>query len=261
MNARSLHVQDVGAGRPVVLVAGFGLSHPVWDRQVRVLADAGYRAVCIDLPGTGGSPKPADGYDVDTLAGDVANVLETMDLRDVTLVGWSFGGQVAFHLTADCDRVRDLVLLTSNGVRASRSEAFPFGPPGDKLEAQLVAGEHADRLAARRATLTSGFAAPPSDDVLDFLLRVQLEMPSWAAVASYHAYLQTDLTDDLPKITVPVLQIMGERDPVMPLDGAAWLQERLADARLVVLEGCGHYPMFEAPDELDDALLSFLRRT
>jgi pimeloyl-ACP methyl ester carboxylesterase len=165
---------------------------------------------------------------------------------------------VALRLVArSAQRVAGLVLLTSNGVRASRSERFPFGPPGDKLEAQLVAGERADRLAARRATLTSGFAATPAPDVVDFLLRVQLEMPSWAAVASYHSYLQTDLTDDLAAVTVPVLQIMGARDPVMPLDGAAWLQERLADARLVVLEDCGHYPMFEAPDGLDEALLSF----
>jgi pimeloyl-ACP methyl ester carboxylesterase len=261
VNDRSLHVQDVGAGRPVVLLAGFGLSHPVWDRQVRVLVEAGYRAVCIDLRGTGGSPKPAGGYDVDTLASDVERVLDELDLRDVTLVGWSFGGQVAFRLTARCDRVRGLVLLTSNAVRASRSEAFPFGPPGDKLEAQLVAGERADRLAARRATLTSGFASAPSDEVLQFLLRVQLQMPSWAAVASYHAYLQTDLVDDLPAVTVPVLQIMGAADPVMPLAGADWLQERLSDARLVVLQDCGHYPMFEAPDALDAALLEFLRST
>jgi len=254
-----LYVQDIGSGRPVVLLAGFGLSHPVWDRQVRVLTDAGHRAICIDLRGTGRSDKPATGYEVERLAADVEAVLATLDLRDVTLVGWSFGAQVAFRLVArSAARVRDLVLLTSNGVRASRSEAFPFGAPGDKLEAQLVAGERADRLAARRATLTLGFAVPPPPDVLDFLLRVQLQMPSWAAVASYHAYLQTDLVDDLPAVTVPVLQIMGARDPVMPLDGAAWLQERLADARLVVLDDCGHYPMFEAPDALDEALLSFV---
>jgi pimeloyl-ACP methyl ester carboxylesterase len=260
--AVELYVQDVGAGRPVVLLAGFGLSHPVWDRQVRVLVESGHRAVCVDLRGTGRSDKPATGYEVDRLAADVEAVLERLDLRELTLVGWSFGAQVAFRLIArSAGRVRDLVLLTSNAVRASRSERFPFGPPADKLEAQLVAGERADRLAARRATLTSGFAAPPPADVVDFLLGVQLQMPSWAAVASYHSYLQSDLVDELPAVTLPVLQIMGARDPVMPLQGAAWLQERLADARLVVLDDCGHYPMFEAPDALDAALLEFLRST
>jgi pimeloyl-ACP methyl ester carboxylesterase len=254
----ALHVQDVGEGRPVVLLAGFGLDHAVWDEQVRVLA-ADHRVVCIDLRGTGGSAKPYAGYDIDRLVADVLAVLEHLDLREVTLVGWSFGGQISFRLTAlHPERVAQLVLVGSNGVRASRSEAFPFGGPADVLEQQLVGAERADRLKARRETMISGFGAPPRPDVLDFLVSRSLQMPSWAAVACFATYLHTDSVELVDRIRVPVLQVRGGADPVHSPRGAAWLQEQLPGGRLVELADCGHYPMFEAAGAFTDALRSFV---
>ena len=76
-----LHVQDLGAGRPVVLIAGFGLDHEVWDAQVRLLTGAGLRTICIDQRGHGSSDKPLGGYEVERLAEDAAAVLDTLDLE------------------------------------------------------------------------------------------------------------------------------------------------------------------------------------
>src|SRR6478672_7357782 len=138
----SVFAQDVGSGRPVVLIAGFGLSHEVWDREVRELA-VSHRAVCVDLRGTGRSDRPIGGYSVARLAADVEVVLRELDLRDATIVGWSFGGQVAFHVAANAaERLAQLVLVCSNGVRGpTRSEAFPFGAAGESLYEALVRGE------------------------------------------------------------------------------------------------------------------------
>jgi pimeloyl-ACP methyl ester carboxylesterase len=83
-------------------------------------------------------------------------------------------------------------------------------------------------------------------------------MPSWAAVACYESYLLTDQIELVDQVTLPVLQIVGDTDPVAPLAGAAWLQERLHDGRLVILSECGHYPMFEAPSGFRAALLDFV---
>jgi pimeloyl-ACP methyl ester carboxylesterase len=254
----SLYVQDVGAGPPVVLLAGFGLSHEVWDGEVLQLAGA-HRVVCVDLRGTGRSDNPLAGYEIARLATDVEAVLGALDVDAASVVGWSFGGQVAFRLAAVAPRlVARLVLVCSNGVRASRSDEFPFGPPAEPLLEALVRGEREDRIAARDKTIASGFCGQPDPRVLEFLVRVQLQMPSWAAVASYGSYLRTDLVALVPGVTVPVLQILGADDPVTPLDGARWLQEHLADGRLVTLDGCGHYPMFEAPAEFRAALAEFL---
>lgn len=257
----SLYAQDLGSGGTsgdVVLVAGFGLHHQVWDRQVRVLAERGHRVVCVDQRGHGKSDKPLAGYEVARLAEDLATVLERLDVVDCTLVGWSFGGQVAFRLAASKPkRVRRLALVGSNAVRASRSDQFPFGREPGKLAAALTAGEKADRIASRRATIRSGFAQEPEPDALDWLVRCSLDMPSWAAVACYHSMLETDLVAELPNVTMPVLQVVGAADPVHSAKGARWLNERLADALLVEIADCGHYPMLEAADAFDRALVAF----
>jgi pimeloyl-ACP methyl ester carboxylesterase len=251
--------QDLGEGDPVVLVPGFGMTHEAWDRQVRVLVEAGHRVVAIDQRGHGLSDKPLHGYDVDRLALDLIEVLNELVVGTCSIVGWSFGGQVAFRLAALApERVTKLVLVGSNAVRASRSAEFPFGrEPGPTVEA-MIDLETTDRFAARRTTIRTGFAHEPEPVVLDWMVRQSLAMPSWAAVACYHSMLETDLMADLDSIRIPVLQLIGELDPVHSAKGARWLRDRLADAQLVEIPGCGHYPMFEAPDELDRHLVKFL---
>lgn len=256
-----LYVQDIGEGFPVVLVAGFGMDHEVWDRQVRVLATQ-HRVLCIDQRGHGRSDKPLDGYGIDRLAMDLRSALTQLDVRNCVLVGWSFGGQVAFKVAADApDLVDALALVGSNAVRASRSADFPFGVVPEKLVPSLVSEEETDRLRARRSTISSGFARPPDEDTLRWLLNCSLRMPSWAAVACYRSMLYTDLVELLPTLSMPVLQIVGSADPVHSAKGARWLNERLGAARLVEIDDCGHYPMIEAPDSFDAALLEFVSST
>jgi non-heme chloroperoxidase len=175
------------------------------------------------------------------------------------LGGWSFGGQVAFRAAAGNPGPIDrLVLVGSNGVRASRSDGFPFGRPADALEGPLLAAERKNRAAARRAAIISGFRRSPDRSILDGLMRVSLAMPSSAAVACYRSMLRTDLTADIGRVTMPVLQIVGADDPVHSAKGAYWLNERLHQAELVELPDCGHYPMFEAADAFDAALKRFV---
>ncbi|WP_202968372.1 alpha/beta fold hydrolase [Rhodococcus pyridinivorans] len=251
-------VQDVGDGDPVVMLAGFGMDHTVWDGQVAVLS-ATHRTLCIDLRGTGQSDKPREGYTLSELTNDVIAVTDALGVEAFDLVGWSFGGQISFNLAArHPERVHRLVLVGSNGVRACRSDDFPFGHRRDQLESLLVRGEQENRLTARRATITSGFATPPEPAVMDYLTSVSLQMPSWAALACYSTMFDADLVSDLPSLKMPVRMIVGSADPVHPVQGARWLTERLFDGDLLELPGCGHYPMFEAGPELDRGLRRFL---
>jgi non-heme chloroperoxidase len=253
-----LYVEDHGSGRPVVLLPGFGLNSAAWQGQVEPLTYNGYRVITPDVRGTGQSSKPLQGYDMDHLAADVVAVLDHLDVPRAAIVGWSFGGQIGMRLaTMARSRVGALVLVGSNGVRASHSEEFPFGPDGAELEARLVHLERTKRIQTRRRTISSAFGVEPDEDVVGWLLGMQLQMPSWAAIASYATYLHSDLIAELPGLQLPVLQLMGRHDPVSPIEGAAWLQERLPDGRLVTLD-CGHYPMLEVPAAFDEALLNFL---
>ena len=252
-------VQDLGEGEAVVLVPGFGMTHEAWDRQVRVLADAGFRVICVDQRGHGRSDKPLGGYGVDRLARDLVAVLDDRGVESCSLVGWSFGGQVGFRVAVtEPSRVVRLALVGSNAVRASRSPDFPFGADPGRTVAAMVDLETSDRLAARRTTIRSGFAGDPDPALLDWMTAQSLAMPSWAAVACYHSMLESDQVADVRRAMMPVLQIIGEEDPVHSAKGARWLNERLSDARLVAIPSCGHYPMFEAPAAFDEALLEFL---
>lgn len=253
-----LHVQDVGDGPPVVSLAGFGLDHEVWDGTVRALS-ARHRVLAVDLRGTGGSDKPAGGYDMARLALDVGTVLERLDLHDVTLVGYSFGGQIALALAGLAPaRLRGLVLVCSHGVRASRSEEFPFGRPADRTEEVLVRAERERRPSARRTNILSGFHSDPDSDLVDWLVRIQLRMPSWAAIPCHHTYLHTDLTSQLTSLKIPFGQVLGAKDPVTDASAAGWVKERVPDARQFVIEDCGHYPMFEAREQFDAALTELI---
>lgn len=259
-----LHVSDSGrsdgvAGRPVMLLAGLGLDHESWAGPAAALGRH-HRVVCIDLRGTGRSAAPTDGYSLDRLAADVMAVLDRLDLSDVVLVGHSFGAQIGLLVAATVPgRVGRLGLVCSNGVRASRSDAFPFGPRPDRLEKTLVRAELEDREKARRHNVRAGFGATADPDpaLVERLVGWQLRMPSWANVASLRTYLHADLTDELAAVKMPVLQVLGADDPVTSVDGAAWVHARLSDGRLVVIDGCGHYPMFEAPERFEALLAGF----
>lgn len=254
-----LHVQDLGSGPVVVLVSGFGLDHELWDRQVRVLTSLGRRVVCVSQRGHGLSDRPLHGYEVDRLATDLVTALGKLGVRDATVVGHSFGGQITFHAGATAPQiVSKLVLVGSNAVRASRSEQFPFGAPPEPMLHALVAGEREDRIAARHKTILSGFGSEPDPRVLEWLVGCSLRMPSWSAIECYRSMLTTDLLADIPRIHQPVLQIIGETDPVHSATGARWLQTQLHNATLIQIPDCGHYPMLEAPDAFDAELSKFL---
>lgn len=255
-----LHVTDAGQGRPAVLIAGFGLDHRLWDRQVRELACAGHRVLCVDQRGHGWSDKPLNGYGIGQLRSDLVEVLDHFELDEVALVGHSFGGLVAFAAAAATARVERLVIVGSNGVAASRSDSFPFGAPAESILPALLAAEVDDRISSRRRQIVSSFARPPAEEVIDWLMSQSLHMPSWAASACFETLMTTELANAIDQVTLPVLQINGSADPVTSARGAHWLAERLANSRLVELAGCGHYPMLEAPTEFGHELGAFLNR-
>ena len=250
-------VRDLGEGEPVLLLHGWTLNHLAWDRQIRLLAEAGHRVVAMDLRGHGRSDAPLRGYDIERLAADARSVLAQLDLERVGVVGWSLGGMTALRLAAtDPGRVGRLVLVGSTGVAASRHEGYPFGVPAGVVGGAMRAGEHADRIGHRRHALVRTFGAPPPEHVVDHLHALSLQTPSWVADACMTTLLYTEQLDLLDGLSVPMTQISGTGDPFVDADAARWLSRRVGST-LVELD-CGHYPMFEVPDEFDVAMLKGL---
>lgn len=260
----SIAVRDVGAGAPVLLIHGWGLSSEVWDRQIHLLARSGRRVLAMDQRGHGDSEAPYGDYGIDRLADDAAAVLHdagvTSDAR-ADVVGWSIGGLVAFRLAhRHAELVSRLVLVASQGVAGARHDAFPFGVPGASVRSHLLEAERSDRVAHRRRAVLGQFATPPDALTADWLHRICLQLPSWAGDAAMATLLETEqvaLADEVVRrLEGRVAQIVGTRDPVLDVEGARWLRDRWSST-LVELD-CGHYPMLELADAFDEALLSLL---
>lgn len=255
-----INTLELGAGDPILLLHGWSLSLEVWDRQIRVLAEAGYRVIAMDTRGHGRSDAPLSGYDIDHLAADAFSVLTAYGVHRAHVVGWSLGGMVALRMAHRApERVSGVVMVASNGVAGARQPGFPFGAPPEGALAAILAAEHLDRVSLRRSAVGDPFGTPPDPGTLDWLHRISLQTPSWAAMGCMKTLLCTNQTQILDTLVVPVSQIVGRSDPAMSSRGAHWVQKRLASS-LTELD-CGHYPMLECPDEFDNALLRALATT
>lgn len=250
-------VEDRGTGTPVVLLHGWSLSHEVWAPQVELLSAVGHRVVAIDLRGHGGSVCASDSdYGLPRLTDDVLAVLDTLELEQAVIVGWSLGGLVALRLAAIApERSLRVVLIASNGVAHARHSRFPFGVAPEVVLPMLEEGELRRREDLRRKVLRTGFASTPEPEVLDRLLRISLQTGTPAALGCLRTLLGSDQVDVLHDVRAPVVQIIGRADPSVSREGSDWLQAELADAEQVVLE-CGHYPMLEVREAFDAALLA-----
>ncbi len=261
-----IYYTDHGAGRPVVLIHGYPLSGRAWDKQVSVLLDAGYRAITYDRRGFGQSSQPAIGYDYDTFAADLNALLEHLDLRDAVLAGHSMGtGEVTRYLSRyGSARVAKGVLVSPIPPYLLQADDNPDGVPQALFDGFAQAAR-ADNPAWMRGFLDNFYN---SDTLRGTLVSDQAFQASWnlavtasatAAVACIATWA-TDFRDDLPKIDVPVLFIHGDADQVLPLDKtASRLPDLIKDVRLVVVEGGPHAIPWTHAEQVNTALLDFLR--
>jgi non-heme chloroperoxidase len=261
-----LYYEDHGSGRPVVLVHGYPLSGRAWDKQVPVLLDAGYRAITYDRRGFGQSSQPTSGYDYGTFAADLNTLLEHLDLRDAVLVGHSMGtGEVTRYLGRHGSaRVAKAVLVSPIPPYLLQAPDNPDGVPASVFDGFAQAAR-ADTPAWMKAFLDVFYNL---DTLRGTLVSDQAYQASWnlaasasatAAVACIRTWT-TDFRDDLPTIDVPVLVIHGDADQVLPLDKTAKrLPGLINDTQLVVVDGGPHAIAWTHPDQVNTALLDFLR--
>jgi non-heme chloroperoxidase len=254
--------RDLGpgnAGRPVVLLHGWTMSHEVWDRQVRTLG-AHHRVILPDLRGHGASDKPLGPYDPDRHAADVAALLDHLDLHDVTLLGWSFGGMVAMRAAAAYDeRLAQVVLLNAAGPKYLVGDGVAHGHTPEDLAAWLVR-ERDDLASWRRFTMASMPVVPYDELFTHWLWTLSMRTPSWAAAPMLEAFARADLREDLDAITVPLLVVHGLHDAWCLPEAARYVAQRVAGAELVEFPECGHSPQWEDPAAFDAVLAAFLAR-
>jgi non-heme chloroperoxidase len=264
-----IYYEDHGAGQPVVLIHGYPLSGRAWDKQVPALLDAGYRVITYDRRGFGQSSQPASGYDYDTFAADLHALLEHLDLRDAVLAGHSMGtGEVTRYLGRyGSERVAKGVLVAPIPPYLRQADDNPDGVPESLFEGFAQAAR-ADTPAWMKGFLDNFYNMDSPRGLRGTRVSDQAWQASWnlavtasaiAAVACIGTWA-TDFRDDLPRIDVPVLVIHGDADQVLPLDKtASRLPGLIKDMHLVVVEGGPHAIPWTHADQVNTALLDFLR--
>ncbi len=262
-----LFYEDHGSGRPVVLIHGYPLNGRSWEKQAAALLAAGYRVISYDRRGFGQSSQPTTGYDYDTFAADLNTLMESLDLRDAALVGFSMGtGEVARYLsTYGSDRVTKAAFLASLEPFLLQADGNPTGVPSSVFEG-IEQAATSDRYAWFDDFYQDFYNL---DENLGSRISEAAVRASWnvAAGASWFAssaVVQSWLTDfraDIEKIDVPALILHGTADRILPIDATAReFAKRLPDADYVEVEGAPHGLLWTHGAEVNEALLAFLAK-
>ncbi len=262
-----LYYEDHGTGKPVVLIHGWPLSGRSWEYQVPALIEAGHRVITYDRRGFGKSSQPWDGYDYDTFAADLHQLLEHLDLKNVTLVGFSMGGgEVARYVgTYGTDRVEKAVFAGAVPPFLYKSEDHPEGALDDAGIQEFENGVKNDRLAFLDDFTKTFFGAKDGKGLVSEPFR--LYNRDIAAAASpkgtldcIAAFSKTDFRDDLAKFTIPTLIIHGDADEIVPFEySGKRTHEAISGSKLALIKGGPHGLNATHAHEFNEALLSFLR--
>ena len=266
-NAQSIDIfyKDWGAGRTVVFSHGWPLNADAWDDQLMYLAERGYRVIAHDRRGHGRSSQPWSGNDMDTYGDDLAKLIETLDLKDVTLVGHSTGGGevarcIGRHGTS---RIAQAVLVGAVPPIMLKTEASPLGLPIEVFDG-LRSSVAADRSQFYKDLSLPfyGFnrpGAPVSEGLRDAFWLQSMQVSLKSAYDCIQAFSETDFTEDLKKFDIPTLIVHGDDDQIVPIGASAMLSSKLvAGAVLKIYPRAPHGLTATHKNQFNADLLAFL---
>lgn len=259
--------ERTGRAQPVVLIHGFPLNGESWGKQAAALLDAGYRVIAYDRRGFGQSTKAGSGYDYDTFASDLNALMIELDLSDAILVGFSMGtGEVARYIANyGSDRVAKVAFFGSLEPYLLITDDNPDGAGPQDFFDGIAASVAKDRWAFLTGfykdfyNLDDNLGSRISQEALDASVQVA-NLAGNRAMAAAPLTWPTDFRADIPKIDVPALIVHGTADNILPIDATARrFKELLPDATYVEIEGAPHGMLLTHADEVNEALLAFVK--
>lgn len=259
----SLFFKDWGGGPAVVFVSAWGLNSDAWMYEMTYLADHGLRCVAYDRRGHGRSTQPARGYDFDTLADDLSVLLESLDLRDVTLVGHSMGcGEVVRYLGRyGGSRVARAVLVSTITPCTVKTADNPDGVDRALLESgRERLRQDFPRTVDEAAPGFFGVSNPVSSATRAWWTGMILQCSLPGLLELHRAFTETDFRPELRALPVPALLVHGDSDVSTPLDRTGRRSAALVPrGRLEVYAGAAHGLPLTHVDRLNADLLAFAR--
>ncbi|HEY2223921.1 alpha/beta hydrolase [Actinomycetospora sp.] len=257
--------KDWGSGRPVVFSHGWPLTADAWDVEMKMVADHGFRGIAHDRRGHGRSSQTWDGNDMDTYVADLASLIENLDLRDVVLVGHSTGGGEVVRYAARAANGRVSKIFTAGAVPPVmiKSDSNPEGLPREAFD-EIRAGVLKDRSQFYQDLSGPFYGANRegsqiSQGARDDFWRQGMTVGLAAAYDCVKAFSETDFTEDLKAIDVPMVIAQGDDDQIVPIADAARKAIKLVKhAELKIYPGAPHGIGGPYQEALDKDILAFI---
>ena len=257
--------KDAGHGPAVILIHGWPLSADMWDEQTLSLLEAGFRVVSYDRRGFGRSEQTASGYDYDTLAADLKDLIYYLKLEKVALVGFSMGGgEVARYLGQfGSERISCAAFVSTSTPFRKKTKDNPNGAPEEKLN-DTKNGIKKDRFAFFHNFFKDFFGRttikhPISMQALEWAERTASMASLKATLECVDAFGLTDLREDVRSIDIPTLIIHGTADKIVPMNGSADLMaELLPTAKYIKYDEAPHGLNLTHKEKLSRDLTEFL---
>ena len=262
-----IYYKDWGLGPPVVFSHGWPLSSDSWEAQMLFLASHGYRCIAHDRRGHGRSSQPWDGNEMNTYADDLATLMDTLNLKNAVLIGFSAGGgEVARYIGRHgSKRLAKAALVSSVPPLMLKTAANPGGLPIEVFDG-IRAGSLADRSKLYQELASGPFfgfnrpGAKVSQGMIDHFWLQGMQASHKATFDCIKAFSETDFTEDLKKFDVPTLVLHGDDDQIVPIGASALASSKLVrNAKLVVYPGAPHGLTDTHKDRLNADLLEFLK--
>jgi non-heme chloroperoxidase len=260
-----IYYTEQGSGQPVLLSHGWPLSSDAWQVELKLLADAGYRAIAHDRRGHGRSSKTYTGNDMDTYARDLAELVDALDLQDLVVIGHSTGGGEVVRYAAQHGVGRVAKVITAGAVPPVmvKSESNPEGTPIEAFD-DIRAGVLKDRSQFYQDLSVPFFGANRdgsnvSQGARDDFWRQGMLVNLAAAYDCVKAFSETDFTEDLKALDVPIFLAHGDDDQIVPIAAAALRSAELVKhGTLKVYPGAPHGIYGDYQAELDQDILAFI---
>ncbi|NUR84618.1 MAG: alpha/beta hydrolase [Nonomuraea sp.] len=259
-----LAYEDYGQGEPILFVHGAMLNTDMWEYQFPYFVERGYRVIGMDRRGHGRSDRPSTGYDVETGADDLADLIEHLDLRDLTVVTHSMGGHesVAYLARHGDSRVKRLALISAMLPFMLRTPDNPSGVPQAIIDRGVAQIRH-DRPKWLARQAQAFFATHLGNDVspamIDAVMAQCLSPSPWAVLRAQEAVLNADLRKEVAAITVPTMIVHGDADFSAPIDVTGRrTAELLPAADYREYPGAGHGVYITHHERLNADLLGFI---
>lgn len=240
----------------IVLVHGWKGSHRLWDSVLARLESA-HRVVAFDLRGMGESDKPRGRYDFNELSGDLAFVLEALEVRDFVLVGWSMGCTVALSYLdrAGAGAGAGGLVLVNGPLRLTRTEDFPHAMSPAELEGHLTRLREGWPAAEREFQAQTLLDSAPA--LVDWLYGIALQTPLDVALRVVREQAKVDMRAVVSRLEMPVLAAYSRHDPYYPVSLADEIAARARNGRQVIFEHSAHCIPIEESERFCEVLTEF----